>query len=94
MCNPFTDYINQIQNIQTLANQPNRSNDQLFLLKTITTTVPTPSRPLLAPLNIAETSSLSSTSNNSFQTNSNLNATANRCQTLYQSHTEPKIGHS
>ena len=65
-----------------------------MLIKTMTTTVPTLSRPPLAPLNTADTYSLSNTNNNPFQTNTNLNATAYRCQTLLQQHTAPKIGPS
>ena len=38
---PFTDHFNQIQNKQTVSSQPNRSNDQTFMINTITTTVPT-----------------------------------------------------
>ena len=48
----------------------------------------------MAPLNIADTFSLSNISNNPFQINTNLNATANQCQTLYQPHTANIIGHS
>ena len=85
--NPFADFINQIQNNQAVAYQPIRSNDQTFMLNTKTTTVPTLSRPPLAPLNIADTYSLSTTNNNPFETNTILNATANQSQTLYQPHT-------
>ena len=67
MYNPFTDYINQIQNDQTVANQPNRSNDHTRMLNKITTTVPSMSRPSLFLLNIVDTYSLSSTSNNFFK---------------------------
>ena len=94
MYNPFTDYINQIQKIQTVSNHPNRSNDQTVMLNTKTTTVPTPSKPPLAPLDIAETYSLNSTNNNPSRTNTLLNATANPCQTLHQPHTVPNIGSS
>ena len=48
----------------------------------------------MAPLNNADTYSLSSTNINPFQTNTNLNATANQCQTLYQTHIAPNIGPS
>ena len=67
MFNPFTDYINQIQNNQTVSNQPNRSNDQTFMLNTTILPVPTLSRPPLAPLKIPVTYSLNSTNNNPFQ---------------------------
>ena len=55
MYNPFTDYINQIQNNQIVTNQPNKSIDQIFLLEILTTTAPILSRPSLAPLNDADT---------------------------------------
>ena len=61
------------------------------MLNTTTTTVPTLSRPLI---NIVHTYSLDSTNNNPFQTTTNLNDTANPCQTLYQQHTAPNIGAS
>ena len=64
------------------------------MLNTKSTSVPTLSRPQLAPLNFAEPYSLSSTNNNQVQTNTNLNATANPSQTLYQPHTSPNIGPS
>ena len=72
MYNPFTDFFDQNQNHQIVANQPNRSNDQTFMLKTKTTNanVPTLSRPPLAPLNFADTYSICSTNSNTFQTNS------------------------
>ena len=91
---PFIDYTNKIHKNQTVTIQTNRSNDHTFLLKTITTTVPTLSRPPLAPLNFADTYSLSSTTNNPFQTNTNLNATADQCQNLLEPHTARKIGPS
>ena len=61
--NPFTDSNNQTQGNQTAANQPNRSNDQTFMLITITTNVPTLSRLPLAPLSFVDTYSLILTSN-------------------------------
>ena len=85
--NPFPEYIDQIQSNQTVANQTKRSNDQRLMLNTKTTTVPTLSRPPLAPLIIADTYSLGSTNNNPFQSNTHLNVTANPCQTIYQPHT-------
>ena len=90
--NPFTHDINRIENDQTVTNQPNRSNDQLFVLKTISTIEPTLSKLPLAPLKITDTFSLSSTNKNPFQTKTNLNDTANPCQTLYQPHTAAKRG--
>ena len=87
----LTDYNNQIQNNQTVRNQPYRSNDQIFMLNTITTTVPTRSWPYLAPLKKVAFYSLSSTNNNPFQTKTKLIATANQCQTFYQAHTSPNI---
>ena len=62
------------------------------MLNPINTTVPTLSRSLLAPLNLADTYSLTSTNKNSFQTNTNLNATANPSQTLYQPHAPTNTG--
>ena len=61
------------------------------MLKTITTANPTLSIPPLAPLTVADTYSLSSINNNPFPTITNLNATANQCQTLYQPHTASKV---
>ena len=87
----FTHYINQIQKNQTVATQPKRSNDRIFILNTKTTTVPILSMSSLAPLIITETLSLSSTNNNPFQANTKLNATANPCWTLYQPHTAPNM---
>ena len=37
--NQFTGYINRFQNNSTVTNQPNRDNDDIFFLNTITTTV-------------------------------------------------------
>ena len=87
----FTHYINQIQKNQTVATQPKRSNDRIFILKTKTTTVPILSMTSLAQLINIETLSLSSTNNNPFQANTKLNATANPCWTLYQPHTAPNM---
>ena len=87
MCNLITDYINQIQNYQTVTIQPKRSNIHTFVLKTKTTSVTTLSKPPLAPLNIVYSCSLSSTNFNSFQTRTIFNVTANQCQTLCQPHT-------
>ena len=84
---PFTDYINQTHINHTVANRPNRSNDQRFMLKTKTTTAPTLLIPCLAPTNIADTHSFSCTNNTPFQTKTNLKATANQCQTLYEPYT-------
>ena len=81
-----------MQNNQAVSNQPIRSGDQTFMLNTITTTVPSLPRLPLAPPNIVGTHSLSSTNRNPFQRNINLNAIANPCQRLYQTHTEPNIG--
>ena len=64
------------------------------MTKTITTTVPTFSRLPLPPLKIADTYEISSTNNNPFQTNTDLNATASQCQTLNQTHTAPDLGPS
>ena len=91
MNNPFTEYINQFQNNHTVTNPPNRSNDQTFILNTIPTTTPDLQRPTLPLLNFADTYSLSSTDNKPFQTNTNLNAIANPCQTLYQPYTAHNI---
>ena len=82
MYNPFTDYMNQIQNNPTVTNQLNRPNDQKFTLNTITTTVPNLSRLPLAPPGSADTYSLSSTNSKPFQTKTNLKASANPCQTV------------
>ena len=90
MYNPFTDYINQIQNKQSLANQSNRSKDKTFMLNTETTKFYTLSRPPLAPLIYAGFYSSISTINNPFQLISNLNTASNPCQTLYQ----PRIAHN
>ena len=56
-----------------------------------TTTVPSLSTPAVAPLNYADTYSLSSTNNNPFQSNTKLKATANQSQTLYQLNTALNI---
>ena len=90
MFDRFTDFLNQSQNVPTAMNHPNRSNYHMFMLKTKTTTVPTCSRPSLVPLKFAVTCSLSSGRKNAFQTNTNLNATANLSQTVYQP--DPNIG--
>ena len=58
---PFTTYIIQTQNNQTIAIHSNRSNDQKFMLNVVTKTVLMLSRPQLAPLNFADTYSLGST---------------------------------
>ena len=50
------------------------------------------SRALLTLLNIAVAHSLSSTKKNTFQTITNLNATANPCQTFFQPNSAPNIG--
>ena len=52
---PFTDFINQIQNKQTVANQPNISYDQTVMLITKFATVSRLSRLSIVPLNIADT---------------------------------------
>ena len=62
------------------------------MLKTLTTTVSTFSKPPLAPLNIADTYSFNSSNNIPFRKNNNLNATANQCQALYQPHTATNLG--
>ena len=64
------------------------------MLNTIATNVPTMSKPLLAPLNIDDTYSLSSTNNNPLQATTNINAPASQCQTLYQPNTAPDKGNS
>ena len=64
------------------------------MLKTLNTTLPTLSRPRLAPLNIGATYLKSSTNKFPFQTKSNLNAAANPSQFLYQPHTAPNMGPS
>ena len=92
--NPITDCNNQFQINSTVAYETIKSNDQTSLLKTFTTTVFSLSRPPMAPLNIADIYSLSSTNNNPLQTNLNLNATANPSQTLYQPPTVPNRGFS
>ena len=94
MSNLFTGYINQTRNNQTIANQTKRSNDQTFLLNAKTTSVTNLSRPALAPPNVADTYSLSSTNNIPFQTQTNLYTMANPCQTFYQRHTASNIGPS
>ena len=94
MYNPFTDYINQIQNKQSLPNQPNRSKDKTFMLNTKTTNFYTLSGPPLAPLIYAGFYSSISTINNPFQLISNLNTASNPCQTLYQPHIAHNIGSS
>ena len=55
MRNSFTDFINQIQNNQTVTNRPIRSIDQTFMPKTTNTTVPTLSIPPSAPLKVTDT---------------------------------------
>ena len=87
--NPFTDCMNQIQNNQVVKNQPNRSNDQTFMLNPITKSVPNLSRPPLAPPIIADSYSVNGTNENLLPTKSTLNATANPIQTLYQPHAAP-----
>ena len=64
------------------------------MLNTTTPTVPTLSRPPLAPLNFADTYSLSSTNKIPFQTNTSLNTAANQYQMLYQPPTAPNMGPS
>ena len=77
-----------------MSNKPHRSNYQTFMLKTITTTVHTLSRPPLPLLITADTYSLSSTKDSPLQTSTNLNPTAIQCQILYQTHTAPNVGPS
>ena len=86
--------LTKIKKKRSVANQQSRSKDQTSMLNTTTATVPTPSRPLLAPPKIINTYSMSSTNNNPLQTLTNLKSTTNLCQTLYQTHTAPNIGHS
>ena len=88
---PCTDFFNQIQNKQTVRNQPNRSNDQTFMPNTKHKTVPALPTPPLVPLSCADSYSFCSSNNNPFQSNTNSNATANPCQTLYQLHTAPNL---
>ena len=80
--NPFTDSINQFQNILHVTKQSIRSNDLTFMLKTITTAVLAMSGTLLATQNFADTYSLSNTINIPFRTYTKLIATANPPQTL------------
>ena len=77
-----------------MSNQPHRSNDQTFMLNTITTTVHTLSRPPLPLLNTADTYSMKSTKDSPLQTNTILNPTAIQCQILYQTHTALNVGPS
>ena len=60
--------------------------------KTKSATVPTLSRPPLAPLNFADNYSLGGTNKKPFQTNTILIAiaTASQYKTLYRPHTSPK----
>ena len=94
MYNSYSDYIYRTQNNQIVTNQSHRSNDQTFLVNTITTTVLTLSKPQLAMMRIADTYSLSSTNNIPFQTKTYSNATANPRQTLYQQPTAHNISPS
>ena len=55
--------LTKLKKKQTVANQPNRSNDQIFMLNTLTASFPSLSRPPLAPLNIADTFSVGSSNN-------------------------------
>ena len=57
------------------------------MLKTITNKVFALIRPHLGRLTIGDTYSLTRTINNSFQTKTKLNGTANSSQTLYQPQT-------
>ena len=61
------------------------------MLNTKTTSVPMLSRHPLAPLNIADTYSLSSINDDPFETKTNKNATANQFQTLYQPYSAPNL---
>ena len=61
------------------------------MLNKLTTTVPTLSRPPLAPPKIADNYSQNCTNNNPFQTNKILEATANPRQTLCPPHTAPNL---
>ena len=59
MYTPFSDSLNQLQNISTATNPSDRSNDHTFILKTNTTTVAALSRYSLVSLNIVDAYSLS-----------------------------------
>ena len=76
---PFTDLMNQFQNVSTVRNKPNRSNDQKYMLNTEITTVPTFSRTPLSPVYFGVNCCLSSRNKNPFQTKTKLNATVNQC---------------
>ena len=67
--NPFTNFLNIVQNNPTVTNQSNRSKDLTFMLNTITATVLPLPRHFLALLNFDDTYSLSSNNKNLFQTN-------------------------
>ena len=82
----------QAQYDPPVTNQSSRSNDHIFMLNTIKITVPTLTRLSLAPLNFADNYSFRSTNKTRFQTNTNLNATADPSQTLYQPPTARNIG--
>ena len=62
------------------------------MMNTSTTTVPALPKPPVTPLNVAETYSLSSTNYIPSRNNTNLNATANLSQPLYQPQTAPNLG--
>ena len=88
----FTQKINKLQKNPAVTHQPERPNDRQFMLKVITTTVLTLSRPSIAPLNIADFYSVSSTNDNAFQTLYNPISETNPSQTIYQPHNAPNIG--
>ena len=88
---PIILCINQLWNNSTVTSQSNRSIANTSMLITIPTTIPALSRRSLFPPNIAATYSLCYTKNNSFQTNTTLNATGNRSQTFYHSGTTPNV---
>ena len=89
--NPFTDNKNKLQNNSTITIQSNKSNDDTFVLNTVTTTILALSRPPSALPNFVDTCSLSSNNNISFHINTKIPASANPLQTFYQSHTAPNI---
>ena len=83
---------NKFQNSLAVTNQPERPKDRQFFLNVKTKPVLTLSRPPFAPLNLADTYSVSCTNDNPFQTISHPNAQANLSENLYQPHTAPDIG--
>ena len=88
----MSDFNIKIQKNQTVTNQPNRSNDKMFMLNTMTTTVPFLSRASLAPPNIVDPYYFISTNSTPLRKKkTKVNLTANQCERLYQPHTAPNI---